>query len=74
MGQFEAKDRAAAAELLDATLLLNGEQVMSAQRSGLDELAAERHGMRGAPRRRAAKLWGQVLCLKAYAGNLKYLS
>lgn len=51
---FEAKDQAAAAELLDAMLLLNGEQVMSAQRSGLDELAAERHGMRGMPRRRVA--------------------
>ena len=52
--QFEAKDHAAAAELLDAMLLLNGEQVMSAQRSGLDELAAERHGVRGMLRRRVA--------------------
>jgi hypothetical protein len=52
--QFKARDQDAAAELLDAMLLLNGEQVMSAQRSGLDELAAERHGMRGVPRRRVA--------------------
>jgi hypothetical protein len=47
LGQFANTDQSAAAELLDAMLLLDAEQVASAQRSGLEELVAERRERRG---------------------------
>ena len=52
--QFASADQAAAAELLDAILLLDAEQVASAQRAGLEELVLERRGKRGMPRRKVA--------------------
>jgi|GEM_PF-1021899 len=52
--QFDGEDQLAAAELLDAMLLLDAERVASAQRAGLEELVAERHGKRGMPRRKVA--------------------
>ena len=52
--QFDSTDRSAAAALLDTILLLDAEQVASAQRAGLEELVTERHGRRGIPRRKVA--------------------
>jgi hypothetical protein len=52
--QFDGADQSAASELLDAMLLLDAEQVASAQRAGLEELVDERRGRRGMPRRKVA--------------------
>ena len=52
--QFDPADQAAAAELLDTMLLLDAEQVASAQRAALEELVAERRGSSGLPRRKVA--------------------
>lgn len=49
--QFDSADQSAASELLDAMLLLDAEQVASAQRAGLEELVDERRRM---PRRKVA--------------------